>query len=267
MDPSGIIGMVMAFGALISLMLIEGTGVSAIFLPGPMVIVFAGTIGATVAGSTLSDVKLAVKSLSKAVMGRVPSPQPVIDTLVSLAERARREGLLALEDAMRDIEDPFLRRGLSAAIDGTDADELRDLLAEEIESKRDRDACAVDFFQSLGGYAPTIGIIGTVVSLVHVLENLKDVGTLGPMIASAFVATLWGVTSANMLWLPIASRLRRLSTLECRQMELTMEGVLAVQSGANPRAVGQRLQSMLASEVAGAKDRAGAGAGAKERAA
>ena len=263
MDPSGIIGTVMAFGALISLMLIEGTGVSAIFLPGPMVIVFAGTIGATVAGSTLGDVKLAVKSLPKALMGRVPSPQPVIDTLVSLAERARREGLLALEDAMRDIEDPFLRRGLSAAIDGTDADELRDLLAED--SKRDRDACAVDFFQSLGGYAPTIGIIGTVVSLVHVLENLKDVGTLGPMIASAFVATLWGVTSANMLWLPIASRLRRLSTLECRQMELTMEGVLAVQSGANPRVVGQRLQSMLASEVAGVKDRAGAGA--KERAA
>jgi len=256
MDPSGILGMVLALGAVVALMAVEGTGISAIFLPGPMIIVFAGTIGATVAGSTWKDIALAVRSVPRVFRGRVPSAEPVIVTLVSLAERARKEGLLALEDAMKDIEDPFLRRGLGAAIDGTDADDLRELLENEIDTKHDTDAVTAGFFQSMGGYAPTIGIIGTVVSLVHVLENLSDVASLGPMIASAFVATLWGVLSANMLWLPIASRLRRLSELECRQMELTMEGVLALQAGANPRMVGERLHSMLAT-----------GAGAAERAA
>ncbi|MCI1641404.1 MAG: MotA/TolQ/ExbB proton channel family protein [Actinomyces sp.] len=256
MDPSGILGTVLALGAVMALMLVEGTGVSAIFLPGPMIIVFAGTIGAGIAGSTFNDVKLAVSNVPRALMGRVPSPEPIIAVLVSLAERARKEGLLALEDAMREIEDPFLRRGLGAAIDGTDAEDLRELLDNEIASARETGRCAAGFFQALGGYAPTIGIIGTVVSLVHVLENLTDVASLGPMIASAFVATLWGVLSANMIWLPLASRMRRLSSIACDQMELTMEGVLALQAGANPRMVGERLHSMLPGGVARAEEQA-----------
>ncbi|HLS73002.1 MAG TPA: MotA/TolQ/ExbB proton channel family protein, partial [Actinomycetaceae bacterium] len=107
------------------------------------------------------------------------------------------------------------------------------------------------FFTTMGGYAPTIGIIGTVVSLVHVLENLTDPGALGPMIAAAFVATLWGVLSANLIWLPIGARLRRISDLECAQMEITLEGLLALQSGANPRVVGERLRSLVPAEELG----------------
>src|SRR5690606_24359717 len=114
-----------------------------------------------------------------------------------------------------------------------------------IGSKRMADRAASKFFTELGGYAPTIGIIGTVVSLVHVLENLAEPSELGHMIAAAFVATLWGLLSANLIWLPLGARLRRVSELECQHMELAVEGLLAIQSGANPRLVGQRLRSLM----------------------
>ncbi|MFC7479754.1 motility protein A [Luedemannella flava] len=171
--------------------------------------------------------------------------------MVSLAQRARREGLLALEDEAREVSDPFLRRGLELAIDGTDPEELSEILHAEVAAKRKSDRVAAKIFSDMGGYAPTIGIIGTVIGLVHVLEQLSDPNSLGPLIAGAFVATLWGVLSANIIWLPIANRLKRMSELECDQMELAIEGVLAIQSGSNPRLVAQRLKSLLPPDAQG----------------
>lgn len=246
MDPATIIGLILAFLAVYGLMMFEGTAVSAIMLPGPLIVVFLGTLGAGLAGGTIRDALWAFKNLPRAFLAKPARAGAAISTVVSLADRARREGLLALEDEMRDIDDDFLRRGLSSAIDGTDPEELRDLMEDLIATKRSRDKVAYGFFNELGGYAPTIGIIGTVVSLVHVLENLTDVATLGPMIAAAFVATLWGILSANMIWLPIGNRLKRISNLECTQMEVTLEGLLSLQSGANPRLVGERLRSLVA---------------------
>ena len=127
----------------------------------------------------------------------------------------------------------------------TDAEDLRLTMDDEITATSSRTRVAATFFASLGGYAPTIGIVGTVVSLVHVLENLAEPSELGHMIAAAFVATLWGIASANVMWFPIGNRLKRLSDLECAQMELVLEGLLAVQSGANPRLVGERLRSLV----------------------
>jgi chemotaxis protein MotA len=143
------------------------------------------------------------------------------------------------------VEDPFLRRALQNIADGTDGEDLRILLEDEIETSAKSGRTAARFFTSMGGYAPTIGIIGTVVSLTHVLENLSTPATLGPMIASAFVATLWGLLSANFLWLPIGARLKRLTDLEVERMSLLMEGVLAVQAGSPPRLLGERLRAMV----------------------
>ena len=252
MDPSGIIGTVLALAAVLGLMAFEGTHLSAILLPGPIVIVLFGTLGAGLAGSTIKDVLWAFKCLPGTILARPARAGANIDTIVSLADKARREGLLALEEDMRSIDDEFLKRGLSAAIDGTDAEDLRELLENFIDSKREEAKTAFGFFKELGGYAPTIGIIGTVVSLVHVLENLSDVAALGPMIAGAFVATLWGVLTANMIWLPLSNRMKRISALECAQMEVTLEGLMALQSGANPRMVGERLRSLIpAKDVTG----------------
>lgn len=251
MDPATLLGLAIGFAGVLVLMAFEGTAVSAILLPGPLAVVFLGTIGAALAGGTLRDAAHAARTMPRAFTSRAPKRGATIATIVGLADRARREGLLALEEAAQDVEDTFLRDGLMAAIDGTDPEDLRMLLEDRIDTKRRQDRVASGFFTTMGGYAPTIGIIGTVVSLVHVLENLTDPGALGPMIAAAFVATLWGVLSANLIWLPIGARLRRISDLECAQMEITLEGLLALQSGANPRVVGERLRSLVPAEELG----------------
>ena len=230
MDPATLGGLAIAFVAVIAAIYIEGATPMAVLLPAPMILVFVGTIGAAVAGGTIRDAIHAAKSLPIAFMAKTKEPD---------------EAILALEEAARDIESDFLRGGLRSAIDGTDPEDLRDILEDQIHAKRTQDRVASKFFGDMGGYAPTIGIVGTVVSLVHVLENLAEPANLGPMIAAAFVATLWGIASANLIWLPISNRLRRLSDLECAQMELIVEGLLSVQSGANPRLVGERLRSLL----------------------
>lgn len=245
MDPAGFIGIVVAFGAIFGALLIEGADPMSIFLPAPLMLVWLGTIGVGIAGHTVKDVIASYAAVPRAFLSKAPDPGAMVDTVVDLADRARREGLLALEDAAKDIDDVFLRSGLQAAIDGTDPEDLRDILEDKIATKRTQDRVHSKYFQDMGGYAPTIGIIGTVISLVHVLENLADPASLGHSIAAAFVATLWGILSANAVWLPIGVRIRRLSDLECLQMEVTLEGLLAVQAGANPRLVGERLRSLV----------------------
>jgi chemotaxis protein MotA len=245
MDPATIIGIVVAFGALIAMLTIEGSSVTAILLPAPMILVFFATIAVGIAGGTIKDLIVALKAVPGAFKGKTTNPQEIIDRVVALAEKARSEGLLSLEQEADDVEDPFLRGALQNIADGTDGEELRILLEDEIETTAKSGRTAAKFFSSMGGYAPTVGIIGTVVSLTHVLENLSTPATLGPMIASAFVATLWGLLSANFLWLPIGARLKRLTDLEVERMTLLMEGVLAVQAGSQPRLLGERLRAMV----------------------
>ncbi|MGV8967686.1 MAG: motility protein A [Cellulomonas sp.] len=245
MDPAAIIGLIVSFGAVLGAIVMEGGSPMEVVLPAPMMLVIGGTLGAGLTGATLKDAKRAFGAIPKILMLKPPNPEETIETLVSLADRARREGLLALEDAAKDIDDEFLKAGLQAAIDGTDPEDLRVILDDKIATKRSADKTMAKYFADMGGYAPTIGIIGTVVSLVGVLKNLSSPEVLGPMIASAFVATLWGLLTANLLWLPLASRIKRASELECNQMEVAVEGLLAVQAGANPRLVGERLRSLL----------------------
>jgi chemotaxis protein MotA len=245
MDPATLIGVVLAFAAIFITMILEGGSPMAIFLLPPLILVFLGTLGAGLAGGLLTDATKALAALKDAFMGKPVSADETVETIVRLAESARREGLLALESAVQDIDDAFLRQGLQAAIDGADPEELREILYAQIDTKRAADKRSAKFYADMGGYAPTIGIIGTVLGLVHVLENLSEPDKLGHLIAGAFVATLWGVLSANVLWLPIASRLKRLSETACHQMEVAVEGVLAVQSGTSPRVVQEKLQSYL----------------------
>jgi chemotaxis protein MotA len=210
-----------------------------------MLLVFGGAFAAAMAGGVMKDAGGFVNQLKKAFTNKVTPPTQLLDNVVKLAERARREGLLALEDAVKTVEHPFLKRGLQLAIDGTDPDELHDILHAEVAAKKKADKAGKKFFENMGGYAPTIGIIGTVMGLVHVLENLDQPETLGHSIAAAFVATLWGVLSANIIWLPMAARLDRLSNIEAEEMELVIDGVLAIQAGSNPRLVAQKLRSLL----------------------
>ena len=221
MDPATLIGIALSVGALLVTMILEGSSPMAIVLLPPLLLVFGGTFGAAIAGSAMADVKKIGGWFKLALMpAKVPPVSDRIATLVSLAEKARKEGLLALEAQVKDIDDPFLKRGLQMGIDGTDPEELRQVLEGEIAAKKGEDKVAAKFFTAMGGYAPTIGIIGTVMGLVHVLQNLSKPDTLGESIAAAFVATLWGVLSANVIFLPLATRLARLSGIEaaCRSL-------------------------------------------------
>jgi chemotaxis protein MotA len=252
MDPATLIGIVLAMGALLVTMIMEGSSPMAIVLLPPLILVFGGTFGAAIAGSALADVKKVGGWFKQALLPpKVPPVSDRIATLVSLAEKARKEGLLALEAQVKDIDDPFLKRGLQMGIDGTDPEELRAVLEGEISAKKGEDKVAAKFFNAMGGYAPTIGIIGTVVGLIHVLENLSSPESLGPLIASAFVATLWGVLSANLFWLPMGAKITRISDLQAAQMELLVEGITEIQAGTSPRAVRQKLTALVPpSEVA-----------------
>ena len=252
MDPATLIGITLGVVSLLALMIMEGSSPMAIVLLPPLILVFGGTFGAAIAGSAMADVKKIGAWFKMALMpAKVPPVSDRIATLVSLAEKARKEGLLALEAQVKDIDDPFLKRGLQMGIDGTDPEELRQVLEGEIAAKKGEDKVAAKFFTAMGGDAPTLGIIGTVVGLIHVLENLSSPESLGPLIASAFVATLWGVLSANLFWLPMGAKISRISELQAAQMELLVEGITEIQAGTSPRAVRQKLTALVPpSEVA-----------------
>jgi chemotaxis protein MotA len=252
MDPATLIGIVLAVVSLLALMIMEGSSPMAIVLLPPLILVFGATFGAAIAGSAMADVKKIGAWFKMALLpAKVPPVSDRIATLVSLAEKARKEGLLALEAQVKNIDDPFLKRGLQMGIDGTDPEELRAVLEGEITAKKSEDKVAVKFFNAMGGYAPTVGIIGTVVGLIHVLENLSNPESLGPLIAGAFVATLWGVLSANFFWLPMGAKIARISELQGAQMELLVEGITEIQAGTSPRAVRQKLTALVPpSEVA-----------------
>ncbi|WP_026316780.1 flagellar motor protein [Actinokineospora enzanensis] len=245
MDPASLAGMGLALVAIFVSMIMEGGDPASIFLLPPIILVIFGTLGAAMAGGMLKDTIGIVGLIKRAALTKPIDGAQIIDVVVRLADRARREGLLALEDEAKKVDDPFLRKGLELAIDGTDSDEVREILEGEIDTKRKVDKAGAKIFTDMGGFAPTIGIIGTVLGLVHVLENLSDPSSLGHLIAGAFVATLFGVLTANVIWLPMANRLKRISELECEQMQLALEGVLAIQAGSNPRLVARKLRSLV----------------------
>lgn len=263
MDIATIIGILLAFGALFGMVEMEHVELAGLFLPAPMLLVFGATIGCGIASTTLKDAIASFKAVPKAFTGKVTPPQAVIDDVVGLAETARANGLLALEQEADKHDDPFMKKALQNIADGTDGDELRILLEDEIESNAAPVRSASAFFMGLGGFAPTVGIIGTVVSLTHVLANLGKPDELGPLIASAFVATLWGLLTANFMWLPIGGKLRKLAQLEADRQTLLMEGLLAVQAGSQPRLLGERLTAMVPpaarGDAKGGKAKAGKG--------
>ena len=246
MIPATFVGMALALGSLVVTMLLEGSSPLAVVLLPPLVLVFGGTFGAALAGSTMTDLRTLGSWLRMALgPDRATAAGAVIPQLVELATLARKEGMLPLENRARVVEDPFLRRGLQLAIDAIPVDQVRHILEREIDATRADDLVAARFFAKMGGYAPTIGIIGTVVGLVQVLKSLEDPSVLGPLVASAFVATLWGVLSANFFWLPISAKIRRNGELRGAQMQLMLEGVCEILAGTNPRALRQKLRAML----------------------
>src|SRR3954454_17891180 len=235
MKASSAIGLVVALVGLYIGAVMEGSNPMAILSPSAMAIVLGGTLGAVIVGTSFDAIKSIPKMYMKAFNPDVADLNAKVSELVGYGEAARRDGLLALDEVTSTIEDPFTKKGLQLVVDATDPALVAAILDSENDAMRKRHAAGVQPFDKAGGYAPTMGIIGTVFGLIHVLANLDKPATLGPSISAAFVATLLGVASANVLYLPISSRLKQLAQEELHARGLIVEGIPSIQAGANPR--------------------------------
>lgn len=245
MDLIAIIGFFLALLSLVVGFLWEGGHISALFQPSAALIVFGGTIGATIFSYSLKEVLGIPKLFKVALLQKHSDPLETIDLIVGLADEARREGLLHLENRLGEVTDPFLRKGIQLVVDGTDPDLVRNIMEVELYTIQERHHVGVSIFEAAGGYAPTMGIIGTVMGLVHVLGSISSPDKLASAIAVAFMATLYGVGSANILWLPLATKLQNLSKKEILVRELMVEGIVSLQAGYNPLLIRERLSSFL----------------------
>lgn len=245
MEITSIGGILLALISMVVAFLMDGGHISALVKPTAAMIVFGGTIGATVVSFTMSEIKTIPKLMTIIMLQKLPDEILLIDQIVGLADKVRREGLLYLENQLPQIEDGFMRKGIQLVVDGTDPELVRQILETEIYSIQERHHTGASIFETAGGYAPTMGIIGTVMGLVHVLSNLESPETLGPSIALAFIATLYGIGSANILWLPIAGKLTNMSKKEVMLRELMLEGIISIQAGYNPILIRERLSAFL----------------------
>ncbi|HEB76361.1 MAG TPA: flagellar motor protein [Nitrospirae bacterium] len=249
MEKASLIGIALGVSALVGGTLLEGGDVAFILQPAAAVIVFGGTLGATLLSFRFRDVVLAIGSLREVFLkNEDPLYDTCIDQVVSLAHLSRKKGLVAIESRLVDIEDPFLRKSLSLAIDGVSPRLLRETLEEEIATFEDTRLRQSRVFETAGGFAPTIGIIGAVIGLIHVMQNLSEPSSLGQGIAVAFVATVYGVGAANLLLLPISKKLKNNLVRELKFRSMVVEAVIGIQSGVNPHYLKEKLFAFVERE-------------------
>lgn len=270
MDLMTIIGLVMGLSIVGVVMIMDGGSPAELFAhPSALILTIGGALAATMISYPLKAIGGIPKWFMLTVMGPKYEAGEAIETMTRMADKARREGLLALEEESKKVDDEFLKRGLMMVVDGVDPSQVRAILEIEIHHLQERhEQGGINFFTSAGGYGPTMGIIGTVMGLISVLQELDDPSKLGKSIAAAFLATLWGILSANLIWLPLAGKLRVKSEEEVQYRKLLMEGILALQSGENPRIVKDKLNAFLPPKLrkSEAATEGGGGGGAPKKA-
>lgn len=243
MDFTTIGGIVFAIACILGGQALEGGHASSLVQATAAIIVLGGTFGATAVAYPMDDFLRGLKSAKNALISKKQNPGLLIAELLELASLARRDGVLALEGKLATITEPFLKRALSLVVDGVDAAVVRDALETEIEVEFEEHAVAAKVWESAGGFAPTVGILGAVLGLIHVMENLNDPSKLGSGIATAFVATVYGVGISNLLLLPMGAKLKRKLVIEKERKTMVAEGVLAIQEGVNPRVLEEKLRA------------------------
>jgi chemotaxis protein MotA len=249
MDLATIVGLVLGFGAVLGGQILEGGHISALIQPTAFLIVAGGTMGATFVSFPMRDLIKAMKDIKKIILPGEPDMEQVIKDLASYSEMARRNGLLALQPLINDSTgDAFKTKALQLVVDGTDPQQFQDFMEIELAAFESHEKAGAEVFEAAGGFAPTIGIIGAVLGLIHVMENLSDPSKLGSGIAVAFVATIYGLMIANIICIPTGTKLKKNLKRQVLMKTLIIEGLLDIQSGMNPRLIIMKLQGFLASE-------------------
>lgn len=244
-DLISIAGLLLAIVAIVGGQLLEGGHVASLLQVTAFVIVIGGTLGAVMLQSALPVFLRGMRMAKWAFVPPVLDGERLIQQVMTWSNTARRGGLLALEPAIEDLDDPFAKRGLQMLIDGAEPEALRETLQVEIDAYESQQRQAAKVWEAAGGYSPTIGILGAVLGLIHVMENLSDPSKLGAGIAVAFVATVYGVGSANLIFLPLANKLKSIIGREIMLREMLIEGLIAVANGENPRLIERKLQGYL----------------------
>ena len=245
MDILTIGGLVLAAVSILGGQVLEGGHISSIVQPTAALIVFGGTIGATMIQFRLPVFMRSIGLAMKVVIRSTPSPKNMIDQIIDFANVSRKQGLLALEGKMKEVDNPVLKKGLQLIVDGTEGPVVRDILEIDIGIAEETANDAAKVWETLGGYSPTIGIIGAVMGLIHVMENLADPSALGSGIAVAFVATIYGIGAANLVFLPIFGKLKSITRQEVMLGEIIVEGLSGLVSGENPRLIQEKLGGYL----------------------
>lgn len=211
-----------------------------------LIIVLGGTLSAAIISYPVSQIKVLFKTLRKTLSKTNFSSTEIIKLMVDFSEKARREGLLSLEDEISTIDDSFMKKGVQLVVDGTDPDLVRNILETELSFLEDRHAAGRGIFSTMGSYAPAFGMAGTLIGLIRMLETLDDPDTIGPGLAVALMTTFYGVIVANLFLNPMASKLKVKSSEEILLKEVVIEGLLSIQAGENPRIVEEKLKAFLA---------------------
>jgi len=245
MDLATIIGIVISFGLVAAAIMTGGSLLIFVSVPS-LLIVLGGTLGATLVNYPLNVILSLVGVIKNTVFANVESPQTIIDKFMDYANRARREGILSLEPVIKEVDDDFLRKGLQLTVDGLEPQVIQEILETEIGYLESRHERGAELMSTLGAFAPALGMIGTVIGLVQMLQTMSDPSTIGPAMAVALITTFYGAIFANLVFLPMAGKLKTRSKDEVLSKEMMMEGILSISKGENPRIIEEKLNSFLA---------------------
>lgn len=247
MDIATIVGVISAFGLVVGAILMGGSLNLFISIPS-FIIVVGGTLGATLINYPLRDV-LGVFSIAKnAIFSTNTSIDELVERFMLYANKSRKEGILALESEIKTVKDVFLKKGVQLSIDGLEPQDINDILDTEIEFIRSRHQLGAEIFSTMGAFAPALGMIGTLIGLVQMLQNMDDPSTIGPAMALALLTTFYGSIMANIVCLPLAGKLKTRSKEEMLTKEMTVQGIMSLSNGDNPRILEQKLKAYMPSD-------------------
>jgi len=245
MDIATILGLILGIGSLIGSFLMEGGHLSALVqMPAIMLVIF-GTFGAAAITTSVKELTNIPNLIKVALLETPMDTRQLIELIFDLSQKARKNGLLSLEKDLDAIREPFLKKAIQLAIDGFETNKIREILEIEMAYIEERHKAGAMFFNKLGGFSPTLGIMGTVLGLIHALGNMENSSNMAAAIASAFIATLWGVAMANLIYLPISDKLKHKHQHEALYLEIITEGVISLAMGDNPRVIRMKLVSFL----------------------
>jgi chemotaxis protein MotA len=245
MDFASVGGVLLAIIGIVGGLMIEGGSIAQITQPTAMMIVLGGTMGAVMLQFPMNIFLAALKQFMRVFFFAGTPSESIVLQLVAFAVKARKSGIVSLDADLRSVEDPFLKQALMLAVDGTEPAAVRQIMGLELENRAEGEERIPQVFESAGGFAPTVGIIGAVIGLIQVMQRLDNISAVGRGIATAFVATIYGVGLANLVFLPAAGKLRIRQQEEQMVNEMMLEGVISIQEGMNPRMIEIKLRTFL----------------------